>query len=459
MGIFRSSFSKSNTIISDNETNNSQNPVTEISYGTIDSQISRYILDIDLQPLIDRINNGIITQGSIQKHYLKMTNTIRYIPEAIGTTSYTESIERASSFDLELFDINQDWDEGSGYTFYYNDQESLNIIKSAPNWFERKTNQLWDNEGIYVSGQTEIIGTQSFQKGNENLYIDITDYINSRLFSGNTSTYGLGIKFTDDLEALSTNKRRAVSFETNKTNTVNEPYLETIYDSEVLDDRYNFYLENDNNLFLGLNLKPNDTVTVNSVTIKDNEDQLVDTITGSSIYNLGSGLYKISLNLDSTYLDRVLFTDTWNVTINGQEKNFEQEFYTIPAENNSGYIIDNIEFNNYHFSLIGIKYNEKIKREDNIRRIRIDVRNLYNYQDTNKPLDLEYRLFYNTGEKYPTNIIPFTKVNRIAGEYYFDMDVSWLIPQEYKIELRLNDSGIYNSKEYLKFTVVSDEVF
>lgn len=457
MGIYRSFFSKSNTIISNNETNNSQNPVTEISYGTLNSQVSRFIFQFNLQPLIEKINSGIFTQDSIEKHYLNIKNSIRYIPDAIGTKSYTDSLDRASSFTLELFNINQDWDEGSGYTFYYNDEENLNIIKSAPNWFERKTNQLWDNEGIYVSGQTQIIGSQSFQQGNENVLIDITDYVNGILFSGNTS-YGLGLKFTDDLEALETLDRKVVSFETNKTNTVYEPFVETTLNNEILDDRYSFYLNRDNNLYLAIKSKPTDIISVNNVDIYNNDDVLLTTLSGSSIVNMGRGIYKTTLNLDSTNLDRVLFRDVWNLTINNQIKEFEQEFYTIPEENSSGFTIDNIEFDNYHFDFTGIKYNEKIKREDSIRRVRVNVKNLYNYQDSNKPLDLEYRIFFNSGEDYQTNIIPYTKINRINGQYYFDLDVSWLIPQEYKLEIRINDNDIYYSKEYLKFTVVSDEI-
>ena len=55
MSRFRSYFIKNNTLIEDNRLNFSQNPVTEISYGTLNSIVSRFIFDIDLEPLIDFI--------------------------------------------------------------------------------------------------------------------------------------------------------------------------------------------------------------------------------------------------------------------------------------------------------------------------------------------------------------------------------------------------------------------
>ena len=119
MGIFRSYFSKNNTLIKYNETNNSQNPVTEISYGTERKQVTRYIFDIDLEPLKDRIRNGLINPNKIQKHILYLTNTIKYSPQYIGNRSYDSSIQRTSGFDLELFNISEDWDGGSGYEYIF----------------------------------------------------------------------------------------------------------------------------------------------------------------------------------------------------------------------------------------------------------------------------------------------------------------------------------------------------
>ena len=162
MSRFRSFFSKNATLIENNVSNNSQNPVTEISYGGLIKQVSRFIFDVDLSNLINKINNGTINSSRITKHVLHMTNTIRYAPQYIGTKSYSTNINRASSFNLDLFKLTEDWDEGSGYIFEYDNSELPvfpSIKEQAPNWFNRKTNDLWNNEGAYLSGVTEILAT------------------------------------------------------------------------------------------------------------------------------------------------------------------------------------------------------------------------------------------------------------------------------------------------------------
>ena len=139
MSIFRSYFSKNHTLISSNLTNNSQNPVTEISYGSLQQRVTRFIFDIDFQELLDKINSGFIVPNTGMTHTLHLTNTISYAPQYLGKKSYSESIERATSFDLDVFNVDEDWDEGSGYDFIYDDTLLPNAVEQASNWKYRKT--------------------------------------------------------------------------------------------------------------------------------------------------------------------------------------------------------------------------------------------------------------------------------------------------------------------------------
>ena len=84
MSTFRSYFKKNSTLIKDNLTNNSQNPVCEVSYGTFNKQPSRFIFDIDFDDLLVKIADGSINPQRITKHILHMTNSIRYAPEYLG---------------------------------------------------------------------------------------------------------------------------------------------------------------------------------------------------------------------------------------------------------------------------------------------------------------------------------------------------------------------------------------
>lgn len=475
MSRYRTYLKRSATLISSNLTNNSLNPVTEISYGTPFAQISRYIFDVDLQGLHDKINAGLIKPENIIGHTLNITNTIAYAPDYIGKKSYSLGIERAAAFSLDLFNVNEDWREGNGYIFTYSDKQNLFTLEAlpvtseqAPNWTARTTGSGWTTAGAYISGVSQIIGSQGFEAGNENINIDVSNYINQRLFgtgytgtsaySGNT--FGLGIKFPDDIEALKTKNRQAVAFHTEHTNTFYEPFIETIIADEIIDDRNYFFMDKDNELYLYANLGSfSENITVNRVDIYDYEDNLINTLTGSSIINVSKGIYKIILNIDSqTYPDAVVFRDVWSITINNRIMEYEGEFYLISPDKYYTFNLDNqIDLRNYYFYFWGINEREAIKAGD-IRKIRLTVKELYPNQNNFLPLDIEYRLFTTVGSKYEIDIIPFSKVNRVLNGYEFNLDTSWLIPQDYYLQLRLKNGSYYENKQTLSFTVVSNDI-
>lgn len=471
MSRFRSYFSKNNTLIGrsddtgdtyNNLSNNSQNPVTEISYGTYLPQVSRFIFDINLQPLIDRINEGIINPDKVVKHVLRMTNTIRYSPEYLGQKSYSSIIKRASAFELDVFNVDEDWAEGSGYDFEYNDSE-LPVFPQTKvdvsNWLFRQNQVLWSSAGAYDSGTTEIITSQRFEKGNEDIEIDITDYINDRISGSTGTTFGLGIKFADLYEELETKYRQAVAFHTRKTNTFYEPFIETIVEDEIVDDRNYFYQDKENSLYLYINVGglPASAVNIDEVEIYDHQGNLVDTISGDSVEFITKGVYKVTYSVDSTeYPDAVLFSDVWVGSLNGRPFRHEGEFYLISPE--QYYSFDNssqIEFDNYHFYFWGIKQNEKL-RAGALRKVKLTVKEMYPNQDNFLPLDLEYRIFVTNANKYELDIIPFTPINRTNSGYEFNIDTSWMIPQDYKIQLRMKNGNYFEDKQTLEFTVVSD---
>jgi len=467
MSYIRSYFSKNNTLIGNNLTNSSQNPVTEISYGTVNEEVTRFIFDIDLSNLVDKINSGDIVPTTGMTHILHMTNTISYAPQYLGKKSYSQSIDRATSFDLDLYNLNEDWDEGSGYDFIYNDILLGDAQLEASNWKFRKTDVEWSIAGGgYESGVTQIIGTQRFEKGNENINIDITDYVNQRLFgTGGTIIYtgdsfGLMIKFPDELEELATEFREAVAFHAKNTNTWYEPYIETTTIDTITDDRNYFYLDKDNDLYLYVNVGGiEQNIEVESVNIYDFEENLIDTLSGDSIIHVSKGIYKITLNIDSDlYPDGVLFRDEWDLVINNREIQHTNTFYLISS--NNYYTFDqpsNIEFDNYFFYFWGIGEGENISA-GNVRKIKLTIKELYPNQNNFIPLEIEYRLFTTNGEKYEIDVIPFTKVNRTNVGYDFNLDTSWLIPQTYKLQLRMKNGNYYENKQTLTFTVVSDNL-
>ena len=466
MSVFRSYFLKNNTLIEGTEINVSQNPVTEISYGTPNEEVTRFIFDIDFSNLKRRIAEGFINPDKIQKHFLHITNTIAYAPEYRGKRSYSLEIERASSFELDLYNIDEDWDEGSGYEFVYDDDLATRLPQQASNWDRKKTDEYWSQSASsYVSGVNQVLATQRFETGDEDILIDVTDYVNQRLgltgYTGYTGTsFGLGLKFPDNYESGATFYRQAVGFHVKHTHTFYEPFIETTFDDAIEDDRNYFYLGKDNELFIYVNVggEPQN-ITVNSVEIYDYENNLIETITGDSITHVSKGVYKLTLNIDpADYPDAVIFRDKWNVTTNGRDITYEDQFYLIGADEYFTFNQSNdIDMDNYYFYFWGIKQQQNIRSGD-IKKIKLTVKELYPNQDQFVPLDLEYRLYTTVGDKYELDVIPFTPVNRTSRGYEFNLDTSWLIPQDYYLQIRMKNGSYYEDKQSLQFTVVSDGI-
>jgi hypothetical protein len=91
MSIYRSYFSKSNTITSDSYTNTARNPIVELFYGRVDNILlplgfTRYIFDIDLSGLTELYDEKVVSTdcGGEIKHVLNMTNTSSFDKELLN---------------------------------------------------------------------------------------------------------------------------------------------------------------------------------------------------------------------------------------------------------------------------------------------------------------------------------------------------------------------------------------
>ena len=167
MSINNSYFSKNNTIVSNSYTNTGRNPVMSLFYGAVALQspngFSRFIFDLDLALLREKLATGVITTSCPDsiRHKLRMTNTSTFDIELLNTR-YSTTRMRATSFDLILFripkkgednDIPQFWDEGVGYDFTDLQYEFSTLDKAysvrPSNWYQTTTLQNWSNPGIY----------------------------------------------------------------------------------------------------------------------------------------------------------------------------------------------------------------------------------------------------------------------------------------------------------------------
>lgn len=323
MGIYRTYFDKNTVIISNSTLNTARNPIAQLFYG-LNSQgqpeYSRLLIHFSLATIQSMVSDGTIMGET--KHVLKMKNTSFFDGELIAADF--DAKKRAYSFDLIFFKLYEDWDEGAGYDVVPNIFESPNnnaYISGPANWNSNTTIDTWSAPGIvdYDTVFPDIIATQHFEFGNEDIEIDITDEINALLTGG--TNYGYCIAFSHDYEILTgVTQQQYVGFYSRHTNTYYEPFLETTWNDTIEDDRGYFFMGRNNKIFYQATV---DGELVNldtqpTVTILNENGELFTTGTASQ---LSKGTYYFEFMVpENSNLDKYQFTDNWSLTLNGKTK-------------------------------------------------------------------------------------------------------------------------------------------
>jgi len=461
--VTRTYIDKNNTIIKDTIINTGRNPIAELYYGGSETttNYTRHLLYFDIDTLQTQYTNGELGNLSTVTHTLKMCNS-SFFDRDLQAQKLLDDKQRTSSFDLVLFRINKSWDEGCGYDyqrlFTIQDDDNITFVESASNWLNATTLDSWDEPGVYSGSPSAItITTQHFDKGNENIEMDITDEVNS-LITGGTTNYGYGVAFERDLELLIKNPSQFVGFFTRHTQTYYEPFLETIYDDVIIDDRKNFYRGKTNKLYLYSNLggEPTNLDNNPSVTIYDEDGNVFSSVTTAQTVHVTTGVYYAEIFVPITQEDGVLFTDTWsdiNIdTISRPDVDLEFE---IKDDTDYYKIGDNESLPvEYALSLSGVKRDEKIKRGDK-RKVLVSARIPFTINQSEVIDGLQYRLWVREGNTQ-VNVIEWEDVNRAYLKNYFVLDTSWMIPNEYHIDIKLTSNlQVKTLTDAIKFNIVN----
>lgn len=497
MSIYRTYFDKDAVIIRNSCANTGRNPIAEIYHGgsnnVDDLQFSRYLFNLDLTEISDRVNSKEYSLSGLT-HKINLTNTSCFDQELFCKTvaSSCGEVKRATSFDLILFEVPEYFDEGNGYD--YIPQRSITCdlgdkvyCETPVNWEDREFNTGWSQLGVYTdptmwySGSTTgytgttinlIKGTQHFGYGNENLCIDISEYVNGLISSGITQL-NLGVAFEYSEEQTLQEDICYVGFFTRDTQTVYEPFMETIYNDLIQDDRCEFHLDKSNRLYLYVNAGGERVnAIISGVTVYDQNDNIYQTFTSNDIKQATTGVYYIDFTVSadpiSGYCGNIQFRDVWeSVTINGRnlgdvELDFvikdEDSYYNIGSGDKSGRGVGNsrnISIYDYHFSFSGIKRKEKIKRGDTRR---VDVEATIPFTCDHKPLDkISYRIYIKEGETQ-IEYIPWMEVNRTEDSNYFLVDTSWFIPNDYYMEFKIESGNeVRTYHDIIQFEIVSEK--
>lgn len=457
MSYFRSYFEKNNTILKDSQVNTAKNPNTELIYG---STFSKFLFKVDFTDLIDKIDSGdyVVTTGTT--HTLHLTNTI-FGDETLLRQKNGRGRDRTTSFSLVLFRIPEFWDEGVGFDYedqVYDFADGNDTFDERPsNWFNRTTLNTWSSQGVY-SDNPDIIKTIYFDNGNEDIDVDITDYVNGIIVSGNTN-HGLGLAFAVLYQDIEAEVDQSVAFFTKYTQTFFEPYVETYFDDRIEDNRLDFVEKQNQSLYLYVNKNTNffDLDQSPTVDITDAAGTVITGLNDLQSIKIKKGVYKVTFGLDGVLCDgKRFYYDVWKglAIDNVDISNVTQKF--VPKPYTSTFTIggNDIDLDRYSIQFFGVKLNEKMVRGEK-RKITISFRSVNNPKTT--ILDqVYYRLYIKEGR---TNIVvhDWTQLD-VNNENSFTLDTSIYIPREYFMEIkakRHNEEIFY--RDEIKFEIVSEK--
>lgn len=362
-------------------------------------------------------------------------------------------------------------------------------------------------------GSEIIIGRQRFDIGYENISLDITDTVN-KMIDGEIENYGIGIAFTPGLESsyvdwdehytlgdfstwVNENKNyenslkeplqkvldeakmpsqydrneelnkyketilgygeNYVGFFTDKTNTFFEPFLETVYDDYIADDRSGFSLDKNNRLYFYSSVAGN-PVNLDEMPTCQIVDDDENIIMFPEVKQTTKGAYYVEVMFPSTqYEADYMYHDVWsNIIYDGiRMQDVELDFTLTNANSWIGLGSNFTRVAEFSPSIAGIKSDEEIRRGD-IRKVSINA--LVKYENKTSQLvdNTEIRLYVRDGMR-EIDVLPFHKVNKSDSELYTIVDTSMLIPQRYFIDVKFK----YNMQEVvhhdvLHFKIVDD---
>lgn len=474
MQVTKTYASKSNTISRDQEyVNMGLNPIMELNYGRM---LTRGMIYFDHNKIKKMVEDKTYPDINKLHHTLKMVNCssleLKNETKPCMDSTLQANKMRVGSFDLIFFFIPYEWDEGKGFDFvedlFRGNHNAFSTDGSS--WKKFRNFFKWDEDGIYTTehlsreldlfthpdgNKSDIIfAYKHFDKGNEDLELDVTDVFN-KYINGELCNNGFGIAFAPSYENVTCQKMSSyVGFFTGHTNSYFEPYIETTYDETIEDDRTNFYLDKPNKLYFYasvggsfVNLDKLPTCTIDDATY--------------TVKQATKGVYYVDAIFTSRdYSSDTMFYDEWsNIIYNGKEfPNVTLDFVTKSSSNlfSFGLPSSNKEEDTEFVPMIyGVNDKEQIMRGD-IKKINVECHIPYTSNQLRSVDGVEYRIYVRHQDK-ELDAIGWQKVERGYNENYFIIDTNDFIPHRYHIDLRVTKNmelTYYHNS--IEFDIVSD---
>lgn len=128
-----------------------------------------------------------------------------------------------TSYDMEVFKLSTDWDEGTGF------DDGTYADSGFANWIKAKSNVYWTVAGGDIS--SSIYSVFHFDSGHEDLSVDVTEHVNS--WMSGSPNYGFMVRISSSMETGSSDLY-IKKFHARETHFPDRmPYLEASWDDSV----------------------------------------------------------------------------------------------------------------------------------------------------------------------------------------------------------------------------------
>lgn len=198
-------------------------------YGS--ASVARALLAFDLSEIAALTASGMAPTGNIS-----YTLVLR---DAVHDQSLPYS------YDMEFGVLTRDWDEGRG-----NDSDEF-LDPGVTNWVKAKSNVYWSSPGGDITGSRAYTLPYHFDKGDEDVNLDV-GYVVGSWLTGGLPNYGFLARISSSLESSSEyNDYYVKKFHGRATNFPDKrPFIEAGWDDSVCDDRHNFVFDYSGSLYL-----------------------------------------------------------------------------------------------------------------------------------------------------------------------------------------------------------------
>lgn len=225
---------KVNTIIEDSMQNLGLNPVMHVGYG---NTIMRSLLHFDNCKIKELIEDKTFANLDKLKFTLKMTNyfSIDGLPyEKLLVKTLNVSSRRAASFDLILFKLPDEFDEGRGFDFVSDFwvRNNSSFSREGSNWYFCKNGIPWNQERDDEKTPAELVMPDIFNKSEFiSIYKKLMEY--SKMMNDDDSiSDDMCKEIIEDIKNIKTNYK------------FDEKSLKGgIYTIDVLKDEYQKFLD------------------------------------------------------------------------------------------------------------------------------------------------------------------------------------------------------------------------